>query len=102
MGHEHIDTLKETKPTPSQERVGEDTKSEHMRNGTGGQTKYVSADVSTREPSKVPNADTEVYRGGEGSNADTEVSYADIVKKGNNTERERRKKSVSPPLTFRK
>jgi hypothetical protein len=34
MGHKHINSLKETKPAPSQERVGEDK--ENVRNGANG------------------------------------------------------------------
>ena len=57
MGHEHIDSLRETKPSPSQERVGEVAKSEQMRNGADGQTEYVRTDVEAGAPLKLSYAD---------------------------------------------
>ena len=53
MGDEHVDSLKATKPTPSQERVGEDTK---IGNGFDGR----KTDVTVSEPQ-------------------TKMSYADVV-----------------------
>ena len=58
MEEKHIDSLKETKPTPSQERVGEDDLLENIGNGLDGQ----KTDVSTPEPS-------------------VRMSYADVVKR---------------------
>ncbi len=83
MGHEHIDSLRETKPSPSQERVGEVTKPEQMRNGADGQTEHVRTDVEAGAPLKL--------------------SYADMVKIGNQNKPESVKggSSSSPRvLTF--
>jgi hypothetical protein len=48
MGHKHIDSLKETVPTPSQERVGEDNILDNVRNGANKRR----ADTSDRKPVK--------------------------------------------------
>jgi hypothetical protein len=53
MGHKHIDSLKDPKPIPSQERVEEDSKKEIVRNGLDGR----KTDVSTQEPVKASYAD---------------------------------------------
>jgi hypothetical protein len=50
MGHKHIDTLKETSPAPSQERVGEYNL---MRNGTDGR----KTDVAPPKPMTFTYAD---------------------------------------------
>ena len=48
MGHKHIDSLKETVPTPSQERVERDHLLENVRNGADGRR----TDVTIRKPVK--------------------------------------------------
>ncbi len=53
MGHKHIDSLKETVPTPSQERVERDNLLENVRNGADGRR----ADTSDRKPVKNTYAD---------------------------------------------
>jgi hypothetical protein len=85
MGHAHTDSLKLLKPAPSQERVGEHSKSENIGNGPNGQKTDVT-DVTcarTQEPPKV--------------------SYADVVKRSvkfKPLESERR--AANAPLTFKK
>jgi hypothetical protein len=56
MGHKHISTLKETKPTPPQERVEEDK--ENVWNGVDGR----KTDVST--PGPVTNTYAEAAKKG--------------------------------------
>ena len=58
MGYKHIDSLKESVPIPSQERVGKD-RLEEMRNGIDGPSTVVGR-------SEMP----------------TKVTYADVVRKG--------------------
>ncbi len=58
MGHKHINSLKETTTSPSQERVGQKNMTEIVRNGDDGQ----KTDQRAREPMNT--------------------TYADIVRKG--------------------
>jgi hypothetical protein len=53
LGHKHIDSLKQSKPTPSQERVGRNILQEIMRNGADGQ----KTDVRGQAPTKATYAD---------------------------------------------
>jgi hypothetical protein len=53
LGHKHIDSLKQSKPTPSQERVGRNILQEIMRNGADGQ----NTDVRPQTPTKATYAD---------------------------------------------
>jgi hypothetical protein len=52
LGHKHIDSLKQSKPTPSQERVGRNILQEIMRNGADGQ----NTDVCPQTPTKATYA----------------------------------------------
>ncbi len=95
MGHEHVDSLKETKPTPSQERVGEDAKLEQMRNGANGQTNDANSDVGTQGPLKVSCANV-------GTQEPLKVTHADMAKRGNQNKPEsvRGRSNASAVLTF--
>ena len=53
LGRKHIDSLKQSKPTPSQERVGRNILQEIMRNGADGQ----NTDVRPQTPTKATYAD---------------------------------------------
>jgi hypothetical protein len=53
MGHKHIDSLKETVPSPSNECVGRDTLLENVRNGADERRK----DASVQKPVKKTHAD---------------------------------------------
>ncbi len=53
LGHKHIDSLKQSKPTPSQERVGEDNILDNVRNGADGRR----TDTSDQKPVKNIYAD---------------------------------------------
>jgi hypothetical protein len=96
MGHEHIDSLKETTPTPPQERVGEDDKLKQMRNGADGQTHNVNSDMGAQGPPKVSYAGVDTQE-------PLKVSYADMAKRGNQNEPEsvRRRSVASSVLTFK-
>jgi hypothetical protein len=81
MGHKHIDSLKGTTMTPSQERVGQKDMTEIVRNGDDGQ----KTDQQTREPMNT--------------------TYADIVRKGQsvlNRISGLKVRGARTPLTFRK
>jgi hypothetical protein len=54
MGHKHIDSLKQSKPTPSHERVGRNILQEIMRNGADGQ----NTDVRPQTPNKATYANS--------------------------------------------
>jgi hypothetical protein len=53
LGRKHIDSLKQSKPTPSQERVGRNILQEIMRNGAGGQ----NTDIRPQTPNQATYAD---------------------------------------------
>jgi hypothetical protein len=78
MGHKHIDSLKQTPPTPPQERVGEDKLSEDIRNGVDG----LRTDQKPSEPDKR--------------------TYADIVRKGRKVSFLKVGEVANAPLTFKK
>jgi hypothetical protein len=82
IGHAHTDSLKLLEPAPSQERVGEHSKSESVGNGPDGR----KADVKharTQEPPKV--------------------SHADIVKRSVKFEPlESERRAANAPLNFKK